>query len=141
VVWCCLTSHGFVCLHFLCAEFFEESFVLVALWSYIVLVSDYLGRLSLPYLLQALFTKGSCGEQLGVPPPFSSGGAMPAGYFCRLSFLKAPMESRLLLLPPSLVERPACRILLEALFTKSSYGEQLLPPLPFSSVLRAPHTL
>jgi hypothetical protein len=44
VVWYCLSSHGFVCFHFLCAEFLEESFVVVAWWSYIILVSAYHGR-------------------------------------------------------------------------------------------------
>jgi hypothetical protein len=44
VVWYCLPFHGFVCFHFLCAGFFEESFVVVAWWSRIVLVSAYHGR-------------------------------------------------------------------------------------------------
>jgi hypothetical protein len=39
VVWCCLSFHGYVGLHFLRAESLEESFVVVALWSHIVLVS------------------------------------------------------------------------------------------------------
>jgi hypothetical protein len=34
----------------LCAGFFEECFVVVAWWSYIVLASAYLGRLLLLYL-------------------------------------------------------------------------------------------
>jgi hypothetical protein len=38
MVWYCLPFHGFVCFHFLCAEFLEETFVVVAWWSYIVLV-------------------------------------------------------------------------------------------------------
>jgi hypothetical protein len=33
--------HGFVCFHFLCAEFLGESFTVVAWWSYIVLVSAF----------------------------------------------------------------------------------------------------
>jgi hypothetical protein len=36
--------HGFVCFHFLCAEFLGESFVVMAWLSYIVLVSSYHGR-------------------------------------------------------------------------------------------------
>jgi hypothetical protein len=43
-------SHGFVCFHFLCAELLEESFVVVAWWSYFVLVSAYHGRFLLLYL-------------------------------------------------------------------------------------------
>jgi hypothetical protein len=39
--------HGYVGFHFLCAESLKESFVVVALWSYIVLVSAYHGRLLL----------------------------------------------------------------------------------------------
>jgi hypothetical protein len=42
VIWYCLSSHGFVCFNFLCAEFF--------MWSYIVLVSAYRGRLLLLHL-------------------------------------------------------------------------------------------
>jgi hypothetical protein len=38
VVWCCLFFHDFVSFHFLCAESLGESFVVVAWWSYIVLV-------------------------------------------------------------------------------------------------------
>jgi hypothetical protein len=45
----CLPFHGFVCFHFLCAEFLEESFVVVALWSHIALISAYHGRLLLLY--------------------------------------------------------------------------------------------
>jgi hypothetical protein len=47
VVWYCLPFHGYVGFHFLCAESLEESFVVVALWSYIVLVSAFHGRLLL----------------------------------------------------------------------------------------------
>jgi hypothetical protein len=50
VVWCCLSSHGFVCFHFLFAESLDESFVVVALWSHIVLVSAHHGRLLLLHL-------------------------------------------------------------------------------------------
>jgi hypothetical protein len=50
VLWYCLSSHSFVCFHFLCAEFFEESFVVMAWWSYIVLVSAYHGKLLLACL-------------------------------------------------------------------------------------------
>jgi hypothetical protein len=42
---------------------------------------------------------------------------------------------------PSLVEELACRLLLQALFTKSSHGEQLLAPPPFSGALRTPRSL
>jgi hypothetical protein len=47
VVWYCLSFHGFVCFHFLCADFLGESFVVVAWLSCIVLVSAYHGRLLL----------------------------------------------------------------------------------------------
>jgi hypothetical protein len=50
VVWYCLTFHGYVGFHFLCAEFLGESFVVVALWSHIVLVSACHGRLLLLHL-------------------------------------------------------------------------------------------
>jgi tryptophan-rich sensory protein len=50
VIWCCLPFHGYVGFHFLCAESLEKSFVVVALWSYIVLVSAYRGRLLLLHL-------------------------------------------------------------------------------------------
>jgi hypothetical protein len=40
----------FICFHFLCAEFLEETFAVVAWWSYIVLVSAYLRRLLLLHL-------------------------------------------------------------------------------------------
>jgi hypothetical protein len=40
----------FVCFYFLCVEFLEESFVVVAWWSYIVLVSAYHGRLFLLHI-------------------------------------------------------------------------------------------
>jgi hypothetical protein len=36
VVWYCLSFHGFVCYNFLCAEFPEETFVVVVWWSYII---------------------------------------------------------------------------------------------------------
>jgi hypothetical protein len=39
-----------VCFDILCAEFLEESFVVVVWWSYIVLVSAYHGRPSLLHL-------------------------------------------------------------------------------------------
>jgi hypothetical protein len=42
VVWYCLSFHGFVCFHFVCADFLEDSFVVLTWWSYIVLVSVYL---------------------------------------------------------------------------------------------------
>jgi hypothetical protein len=58
VVWYCLPSHGFVCFHFLCAEFLEESFVLVAWWSYIDLISAYHGRLLLVYLFGMIVLLG-----------------------------------------------------------------------------------
>jgi hypothetical protein len=41
-------------------------------------------------------------------------------------------------LPPSLVEGLACWLLLQALFTESLHGEQLLAPSPFSGALKAP---
>jgi hypothetical protein len=50
---CGLVLHalpGFVCFHFLWAEFLEESFVLMAWWSYIVLFSAYHGRFLLLHL-------------------------------------------------------------------------------------------
>jgi hypothetical protein len=50
VVWCSLSFHGYVGFHFLFAESLEESFVVVALWSHIVLISDYHGRLLLLHL-------------------------------------------------------------------------------------------
>jgi hypothetical protein len=50
VVWYCLPFHGFVCFNFPCSEFLGESFVVVALWSYIVLVHFYHGRLLLFHL-------------------------------------------------------------------------------------------
>jgi hypothetical protein len=50
VVWCCLLFHGYFGFHFLCAEAHEESFVMVALWSHIVLVSAYHARLLLLHL-------------------------------------------------------------------------------------------
>jgi hypothetical protein len=50
VAWYCLPFHGFVCFHFLCAEFLGESFAVVVWWSYIVLVSAYQGRLLLLHL-------------------------------------------------------------------------------------------
>jgi hypothetical protein len=42
VFWYCLLFFGDVGFHFLCADSLEESFVVVALWSHIVLVSAYL---------------------------------------------------------------------------------------------------
>jgi hypothetical protein len=57
VVWYCLSFHGFVGFYFLCAESFEESFVVVALLSYIVLVSACHGRLFIaPSILNDSFT-------------------------------------------------------------------------------------
>jgi hypothetical protein len=58
VVWCCLSFHGKVGFHFLCAESLEESFVVVALWSHIFLVSDYHGRLLLLHLLWMIVLLG-----------------------------------------------------------------------------------
>jgi hypothetical protein len=51
IPWYCLPFHGFVCFHILCAEFLEESFVVVAWWSYIVLASAYDRGLLLLHLL------------------------------------------------------------------------------------------
>jgi hypothetical protein len=42
-----LKSHGFVHFYLLCAELLVESSVVVAWWSYIVLVYVYCGRLLL----------------------------------------------------------------------------------------------
>jgi hypothetical protein len=50
-----LPFHGFVCFHFLCAEFLGESLVIVAWWSYIVLVSAYHERLIVPSILNDSF--------------------------------------------------------------------------------------
>jgi hypothetical protein len=50
VVWYFLSFHGFVCFHFLCAGFLEDTFVVVAWWSYIDLVSAYHGKLLLLHL-------------------------------------------------------------------------------------------
>jgi hypothetical protein len=50
VVWYCLSFFGYVGFQFLRAESLEESFVVVALWSHIVLVSAYHGRLLLLHL-------------------------------------------------------------------------------------------
>jgi hypothetical protein len=50
VVWYCLSFHGYVRFHYLYVESLEESFVEVAWWSYIVLVSGYHGRLLLLHL-------------------------------------------------------------------------------------------
>jgi hypothetical protein len=46
LLWFGTGSHFviFVCFHFLSVDFLEESFVVVAWWSYIVLVSAYHGR-------------------------------------------------------------------------------------------------
>jgi hypothetical protein len=55
VVWYCLSFHGFACFHFLCAEFLGESFVVVAWWSYIVLVSAYHGSFTAPSTLNDSF--------------------------------------------------------------------------------------
>jgi hypothetical protein len=44
MVWYFPYSHGFVCFHLLCAESLVESFVVVAWWSHIILVSVYCGR-------------------------------------------------------------------------------------------------
>jgi hypothetical protein len=58
VVWYCLPFYGFVCFHSLCAELLVESFVVVAWWSYIVLVSAYHGRLLLLYLFWRIVLLG-----------------------------------------------------------------------------------
>jgi hypothetical protein len=55
VVWCSLPFHDYVGFHFLCAQSLEESFVVVALWSHIVLVSAYHGRLIAPSILNGSF--------------------------------------------------------------------------------------
>jgi hypothetical protein len=55
VVWYFLSFHGFVCFHFLCAGFLEDTFVVVAWWSYIDLVSAYHGKLLLLHLFFFIF--------------------------------------------------------------------------------------
>jgi hypothetical protein len=50
VVWYGLSFHGYAGFHFLCAESLEVSFVEVALWSYIVLISAYHGRFLLVHV-------------------------------------------------------------------------------------------
>jgi hypothetical protein len=57
---------------------------------------------------------------------------LSAVYYCRHCLLKVHVESSSLLLLPSLVRELACRLLLQALFTKSSYGDSsfLLFPSP-----------
>jgi hypothetical protein len=55
VVLFCLPFHGLVSFHFLFAEFLGESFVVVAWWSYIVLVSAFHGRLIFPSILNDSF--------------------------------------------------------------------------------------
>jgi hypothetical protein len=59
VLWYCLPFHDFACFHFLCAEFLEESFVVVAWWLYIVLVSAYHRRLLLFHLFLMIVLLGS----------------------------------------------------------------------------------
>jgi hypothetical protein len=51
---------GYVGFHFLYAESLEESFVVVALWSYIVLVSDYHGLY--PWILKVFYQDSICFE-------------------------------------------------------------------------------
>jgi hypothetical protein len=58
---------------------------------------------------------------------------LSAIFYCRLCLLKVHMESSSLLLLPSLVEDHACRLLLQALFTKSSHRDSSL--LLFSSLV------
>jgi hypothetical protein len=64
VVWYCLLFHGFVCFHFLCAEFLGESFVVVAWWSYIILVSAYHERLVLSVLIDSFAAYSILGLKL-----------------------------------------------------------------------------
>jgi hypothetical protein len=45
MVWYFPSSHGFVSFHLLYAEFLVKSSVVVACWSYIILVSIYCWRL------------------------------------------------------------------------------------------------
>jgi hypothetical protein len=63
---------------------------------------------------------------------------LPAIYYCQLCLPKSHMESSSLSLPLSPVEGLACWLLLQARFAKSSHGEQLLAPPPFSNELRSP---
>jgi hypothetical protein len=58
VVWYCLSFCSFVCFHFLFAELLEESFEVVAWWSYIVLISAYCGRLLLLHLFWMIILLG-----------------------------------------------------------------------------------
>jgi hypothetical protein len=58
---------------------------------------------------------------------------LSAVYFFRLVYWKFIRRAA----PPPL----SSLLLLQVLFTESSCGDQLLAPLPFSSVLRAPHPL
>jgi hypothetical protein len=58
MVWYCLSFHGFVGFHSLHKEFLEESFIVVALWSYAVLVSAYYGRLLLFHLFWMIVLLG-----------------------------------------------------------------------------------
>jgi hypothetical protein len=55
---------------------------------------------------------------------------LSAIYFCRLCFLKVHTEFSSLPFSPSLVQRLVSHLLLQALFTESSHGDQLLAPLP-----------
>jgi hypothetical protein len=64
---------------------------------------------------------------------------LSASYFCRLYLLIVHAVS--CLSPPSPVESVASQLLLQALFTESLHGEQLLDPHPFSSVLNASRPL
>jgi hypothetical protein len=65
VIWYCLSFHGLVCFHFLCVEFLEESFVVVAWWAYITLVSAYLGRLLLLHLFWMIVLLGRVSKGWG----------------------------------------------------------------------------
>jgi hypothetical protein len=55
---CAFVLHGFVCFHFLSAEFLVDSFVVVSWWSYVILVSAYHGRLLLPHLFSMIVFLG-----------------------------------------------------------------------------------
>jgi hypothetical protein len=58
VVWYCLPFHGFVCFHFLRAEFLKKCFAVGAWLSYTVLVSAYNGRLALLHLFGMIVLLG-----------------------------------------------------------------------------------
>jgi hypothetical protein len=58
VIWFFPSSCGFVCLRLLCAEFLIKSSVVVAWWSYIVLVSVYCGRFLLLHLFWMIVLLG-----------------------------------------------------------------------------------